>query len=428
MKIVHITPGTGGTFYCQNCIRDQELVKALRKMGHDVIMTQLYLPPVIGEDVEADGPVFYGAINLYLGQKYAWFRKLPGFIKKIFDTKPFLNWAAKKAGTTRAEALEEMTVSMLEGENGNQARELEQMIQWLKQEGNVDIIHLSDALLLGVAGRCSRELDIPVVCSVMDEDQWVDAMPEPWCTRVWDKMAEKARDAAAFVSVSEWYAHVMKKRLDLPDEKMETIYIGIDLDGRPQTLLPDDPVIGYLNRNTSSLGLGVLLDAFTMLKEQEEFKGAKLHISGGFTGDDLYFRDQIRDRIHNSGFEGSIEYFERFDREGRDEFMKGLTLFCTPVPKGEAFGLGAVEAMACGVPVLMPDTGAFREIVELAGGGKVYPPDGKENLFSAMKEILSNRKQLQTYSNQGKEGVNEHFSVQKMAERTISLYKRLVKK
>ncbi|MHC4336510.1 MAG: hypothetical protein ACYSTG_00970 [Planctomycetota bacterium] len=35
MRIVQITPGTGGSFYCDNCLRDVALVKALRKKGHD---------------------------------------------------------------------------------------------------------------------------------------------------------------------------------------------------------------------------------------------------------------------------------------------------------------------------------------------------------------------------------------------------------
>ena len=44
MKIVHIIPGTGGAFYCGNCLRDSHLVKALRTIGHDVIKVPMYLP------------------------------------------------------------------------------------------------------------------------------------------------------------------------------------------------------------------------------------------------------------------------------------------------------------------------------------------------------------------------------------------------
>jgi hypothetical protein len=38
MRIVMITPGSGGHFYCENCRRDLDLVQALRRQGHDAVM------------------------------------------------------------------------------------------------------------------------------------------------------------------------------------------------------------------------------------------------------------------------------------------------------------------------------------------------------------------------------------------------------
>ena len=33
MRILHLVPGSGGTFYCQNCLRDRTMVRALRRMA-----------------------------------------------------------------------------------------------------------------------------------------------------------------------------------------------------------------------------------------------------------------------------------------------------------------------------------------------------------------------------------------------------------
>ena len=38
MKIVHLVPGSGGSFYCGNCMRDSVYVNALRNLGNDVVM------------------------------------------------------------------------------------------------------------------------------------------------------------------------------------------------------------------------------------------------------------------------------------------------------------------------------------------------------------------------------------------------------
>ena len=51
MRVAQITPGTGDSFYCENCVRDAALVAATRKLGHDVLVIPMYLP-VAGDTVE----------------------------------------------------------------------------------------------------------------------------------------------------------------------------------------------------------------------------------------------------------------------------------------------------------------------------------------------------------------------------------------
>ena len=52
------------------------------------------------------------------------------------------------AGSTSAKGLEEMTVSMLLGEEGQQKEELDHMVNWIAEHCQPDIIHISNALLL----------------------------------------------------------------------------------------------------------------------------------------------------------------------------------------------------------------------------------------------------------------------------------------
>ena len=74
-----------------------------------------------------------------------------------------------------------MTLSMLRGEAGNQARELDELIDWLrKAEPHTDVVCLSNALLLGQARRLKSELRSPVVCTLQGEDYFLDALPEKY--------------------------------------------------------------------------------------------------------------------------------------------------------------------------------------------------------------------------------------------------------
>ncbi|MDQ1257733.1 MAG: hypothetical protein QG656_2339, partial [Candidatus Hydrogenedentes bacterium] len=76
MKIFHLTPGSGGTFYCQNCYRDAALLRALRRRGHDVMMLPMYLPIFSDTDgASTHSPIFFGGINVYLQQRFRLFQK-----------------------------------------------------------------------------------------------------------------------------------------------------------------------------------------------------------------------------------------------------------------------------------------------------------------------------------------------------------------
>src|SRR5438105_8230939 len=126
MKIVQITPGAGG-MYCGGCFRDNTLVAALRQIGHEVLMVPLYLPLTLDEADNSEGvPTFFGGINVYLEQKSSWFRNAPVWVHRFFDSPWLLKVAGRLGAKTRAQDLGDITVSMLRGEQGHQARELDE--------------------------------------------------------------------------------------------------------------------------------------------------------------------------------------------------------------------------------------------------------------------------------------------------------------
>lgn len=135
MRIVQIVPGLGDSFYCENCLRDAALVTAMRKLGHDILMVPMYLPfQVDRNETVSNAPIFFGGINVYLQQKSAFFRRTPAWLDRLFDRPKLLGWVARKAGMTDARDLGEMTISMLRGEQGRQAKELDRLVEWLNTQ------------------------------------------------------------------------------------------------------------------------------------------------------------------------------------------------------------------------------------------------------------------------------------------------------
>src|SRR3954471_3789109 len=135
--------------FCGNCFRDNALVAALRKQGHSVLMVPLYLPLTLDETDQTQGtPIFFNGVNVYLEQKSEWYRQAPAWLHRLFASPTLLKLAAGRAARTRAADVGDITLSMIRGEEGNQKRELEQLIAFLKTQPQPDIICLSNALLM----------------------------------------------------------------------------------------------------------------------------------------------------------------------------------------------------------------------------------------------------------------------------------------
>lgn len=425
MKIAYITPGHGLQFYCQNCFRDTALLESLTALGHEVIKVPMYLPS--GVETERDvgsTPVFYGAVNIFLKEKFPFYRSAPEWMERLLDSPVVLNLAAKKSGSTRPAGLEEMTLSMLEGEKGHQASELDHLIQHLRKEVVPDVAHLSNALLLGLAHRLKYDLGAGVVCSLQDENEWVDLMDAEYRDRVWSLMAEKTVDVDYFVTASRYYSEKSQEKLRLPPEKIRVIDGGIDLEGYEKSPLPlDPPVIGYLCRLSEYFGLGILVDAFLELKKDNRFRDIKMHLTGGYTRDDKPFLNEQKRKIAEQGFTDDVVIFDDFCKKSRIAFLRSLTLLSVPVPTGEAFGAYQVEALAAGVPVVQPNVGCYPEFIEKTQGGLIFEPNTGKMLASAMASLLSDPHRLREMGEQGRRVVLEDFSIERMAKTIAEIYK-----
>jgi glycosyltransferase involved in cell wall biosynthesis len=429
MNIVQIIPGSGGSFYCGNCLRDSKFVEALRKEGHQVIKVPMYLPLFANEHEPGDVPVFYGAVSLYLKQMYPIFRKAPVWLDKLLNSGPMLKLAASMAGSTDAVGLEDMTVSMLLGEEGSQKEELEKMVDWIAEHLHPDIIHISNALLLGLARRLREKTGVPVVCSLQDEDVWVDVMEPAFRDKVWKLMQQKSADVDAFIAVSQYFGDLMKERLHLPEDMLYSVYLGVDpseYDFIPSTQKPR--TIGYISRMCQANGFDIVIDAFILLKKLPEFNDVKLIVTGGSTSADTKYIKMLKRRIDRAGLHDQVDFHLEFDGQPRKEFFAKVAVGTVPVRNGEAFGIYLPELMASGIPIVQPALGAFPEIVEISGGGVVYQPNTPQTLMEAWSQVLSDSGRLESLSHQARKGVEQFFNIHDHAREMVGVYQELINK
>ncbi len=426
MNIIQIIPGSGGSFYCGNCLRDSKYFNALRAEGHQVTKIPMYLPLFADEHDISEIPIFYGAISTYLKQLYPVFRKAPAWFDRMLNSKPLMKLAASMAGSTNAKGLEEMTVSMLLGEQGEQKAELDHLVNWIAEHCKPDIIHISNALLLGLARRIKEKIGVPVLCTLQDEDVWIDPMKPQFQKRIWDLMHERAKDVDKLVSVSDFFAGVMKKRMNLSDDQLKTIHLGVDSEDYEFVSVREKPRnVGYISRMCHKDGFDIVVDAFIELKKKPGFGDVKLIATGGSTGDDAKFNKEQKQKIRENNLQEDFEIYPEFEGKEVNGFFKKVQIISVPVRIGEAFGMYLLEAMVSGVPVVQPALGAFPEIIESSGGGVTYMPNSPKKLAETWAELLNDQDRLEKLSISGYDGTCKKFNIHSHTKEIITLYESL---
>src|SRR5215212_3152973 len=170
MKIAYVTAGAAGTI-CGSCLRDNTLVAALTRLGHDALLIPTYTPIRTDEEDVSQSRVFFGGINVYLEQKLSLFRHTPWFLDRLLNFPALLRWVSRFAVKTQASELGELTVSMLRGEHGHQKKEIDKLVSWLADDHRPEVVNLTNALLSGLVPELKRRLPgVPVLCSLQGDD------------------------------------------------------------------------------------------------------------------------------------------------------------------------------------------------------------------------------------------------------------------
>ncbi len=139
------------------------------------------------------------------------------------------------------------------------------------------------------------------------------------------------------------------------------------------------PVILYLANVVVRKGIFTLLDAFEIVARRVE--NVRLLIAG--SGPDLA---AVRARVAAADYAGRVEFAGNVSRDQVPALMRGSAVYCLP-SHGEPFGMSAVEAMACGKPLVVTGSGGPGYIVSAEGGRRV-PVRDAESLATAITEIL----------------------------------------
>jgi glycosyltransferase involved in cell wall biosynthesis len=409
---------------CGSCLRDNRLAATLIEQGRDVVVVPMYTPLKVDEADTGKGRVYYGGINVALQQTASLFRRTPGWLDAALDVRPLLRAAGRFSSSTGPDRLGSLTVSVLKGEHGRQAKELDKLLDALR-ELKPDVVNLPNLMFVGMARRLKTELNAAILCTLSGEDVFLDKFAEPHRSQAFELIREAGPHVDGYVSLTKYYAIHAATHFGLPADRVHHVPMGI----RVEDFLPAEgtaespPTIGYFARICADKGFGVLCEAFAELASRG--RDCRLR-AGGYLGklDRPHFAQAVK-MLRSRGLASRFEYVGEVDRAGKVAFFQSVQLLCHPGPYPEAKGLSILEALAAGVPVVLPRHGSYPELVVATDGGLLYEPGDAAALVSALERLMDDADERRSLGRAGAAAVRERFNDRVMADRMWELYEHV---
>ena len=426
LRVVYLTAGAGG-MYCGSCLSDNTLARALTGLGVDIQLVPTYTPITTDEQDVSLNQVYFGGINVYLQQKFPWLRWLPAPLDRLLNHPKLIRWATRKDVQADPAMLGAMTVSMLKASAGNQTKEVRRLLDFL-HHAQPDVINFTNVLIAGSTPEIRKRVpQVKAIVTLQGDDIFLDYIPEPYRAQSVEYIRQLDEHIDGYLVHSNYYADYMSERLAIPREKLTVIKLGIDYeDFQPATPNGDatNKRIGYLARLTPEKGLHHLVDAFIQLRSWRD--DVELAIAGWVGSEHQAFAEEQFAKLRAAGVGDEGCYAGTVDREGKIAFLKSLDIFTVPTTYQEPKGRFALEAMACGLPVVLPDHGAFPELVHESNCGVLVRPEDSAHLAETLHGLLNDREHRQRLGAAGRAAIINDRNAQSMARQTLAYYRNLL--
>ncbi|MBK9926378.1 MAG: glycosyltransferase [Anaerolineales bacterium] len=193
-------------------------------------------------------------------------------------------------------------------------------------------------------------------------------------------------------------------------------------------LQPESRMILFVGRIERLKGVDTLLEAMACLKLKDGSRPVHLAIIGG---DPSASREQmttemarLKDLCESLGLDQSVVFLGKRDQDKLPYFYSAADVLVMP-SHYESFGMVALEAMACGTPVIASEVGGLAYLVRDGETGFTIPAEEPEMLCDKLSWLLNDGELHAKMSKQAAEYAKD-YAWEKIAQQIVGVYKELL--
>ena len=304
-------------------------------------------------------------------------------------------------------------------------------LQKILKGENVDIVHVRSRVPAWIGLPVAKVFDIPTVSTIHGKFEAYNLLK-----RAYNKQMLKADE---IIAISKFTKSVIERQFPklLPNISLNVIHRGVDtsvfspnnvtqqriINEAERIGLPDDlPVVMLPARPSSWKGHLILLRALARL---EHLQVAIVLLGAGD------FNTGYAEMLEKTSVELGLGANVRITTSSRDmpAALMLADVVVMPSIHPEPFGRIAIEAQAMGRPVIAFDHGGARETILEGKTGWLAKPNDIDSLSENLKTALSiSKSKRNELSNLAQSSVKRRFSVRKMTNSTLEIYRKLLLK
>jgi glycogen synthase len=300
----------------------------------------------------------------------------------------------------------------------------------LIREQPYDVIHAHDWLVAYAAAGLKDTWGIPVVATVHATEY---GRHQGWLPGPMNKLIHQVEwwltyEARRVIVCSSYMREQVEHIFELPPEKLDVVPNGVavrDFDADPEEVAaarrryvgPRTRLVVFAGRLEYEKGVQTLL---AVLQRVRAAAGpTKLYVAGTGT-----YQEELHQQVKALGLRRHVRFTGYLEDHELKLLYAAADVAVTPSIY-EPFGLVAVEAMACGTPVVAGDTGGLREIVA-GGAGLSFPPEDEAALTEALVRVLTDPALAALLVRRGTARIRSRYDWDAVGRQTVAVYSRSI--